>query len=390
MVSVKKVIGSEPRPRIVLGVTSDISLSLLAGFPTHLEASGWDVHVVCAPGASASMFVPSRFVTLHTIDMVRSPSLMRDVRSLLRWMSLLRDLKPDLLSVGTPKAGLLGVLAAWLLGQGRRIYMLRGLRMETEAGLRRLMLWCSEKVALLLASRVLAVSPSLRERVVQLNLAPSSKVDVLGLGSSNGVEFERFDSLDEEVVNSLRRDLNLGGATPIVGFVGRLVRDKGLVELLGAHRALLSRRVPHKLLIVGSIDDEPEVANLFDAQEADQIVVTGHVPDVAPYFALMDVFCLPTHREGFPNVVLEASSASIPTVTTDATGAVDSVLDKETGRIVKVGSTEQLSNALQELVMDRRLALEYGKNALEWVKVNYARKDVWARTEKYYRALIEQ
>ncbi|GAB2518747.1 hypothetical protein GCM10027267_14330 [Paramicrobacterium agarici] len=268
--------------------------------------------------------------------------------------------------------------------------MLRGLRMETEAGLRRLMLWCSEKVALLLASRVLAVSPSLRERVVQLNLAPSSKVDVLGLGSSNGVEFERFDSLDEEVVNSLRRDLNLGGATPIVGFVGRLVRDKGLVELLGAHRALLSRRVPHKLLIVGSIDDEPEVANLFDAQEADQIVVTGHVPDVAPYFALMDVFCLPTHREGFPNVVLEASSASIPTVTTDATGAVDSVLDKETGRIVKVGSTEQLSNALQELVMDRRLALEYGKNALEWVKVNYARKDVWARTEKYYRALIEQ
>lgn len=374
------------QPRILLGVTVDLSLGLLRGFPAYLAGRGWDVHVVCAPGPRLDALEGTPGVTVHAIAMARDPSLLIDLRSLFSWVGLVRNVRPTVISVGTPKAGLLGVLAGRLMRVPDVVYMLRGLRLETETGLRRRILWGLERLTMALAGRVLAVSPSLREAALDARLVKAEKISVLGAGSSNGVDISRFeDSPDLEAdVSALRSELALVPGVPVVGFVGRLTAAKGLEALADAHRELDRLGVDHQLLIVGGIDHEDGAASLVKLQEGTwPAVQTGFVDDPSIYYRLMDVFCLPTLKEGFPNVVLEAGAAGLPTVTTNATGAIDSIVENETGLLVPAGDGVQLAAALQKLIGDQELRLRMGQAASRHVAENFANEVVWDNTVLY-------
>lgn len=378
-----------PLPRILLGVTADISIGLMKGFPEYLVKQGWDVHVVSSPGPSLQNLSEMPGVTAHPLPMAREISLFADLRSLVAWIRLLVRVRPDMISIGTPKAGLLGGLAGLFASVPVRIYLLRGLRFETASGLQRRILLAVERLTIAVSHTVLAVSFSLRQRTIDLELVKREKIVVLGAGSSNGVDVARFNraNFTKKEIADLSEHLGLLRGVPVIGFVGRLTADKGLNVLAKACSILTRNGVDHQLLIVGSVDDESGRVSLDLLQNAGRPpVVTGHVSEPAIYYRLMDLLCLPTFREGFPNVILEAGASSLPSVTTDATGAVDSTIHEETGLIVPKGDSEALAASLRRLLTNEVEAREMGKNAHDFVSTNFERAEVWAIFENFLSA----
>lgn len=376
------------KPRIVLGVTTDQSIMLMRGFFECLVDHGWEVHLVSGNGPTLESFKDKRGVTTHIIEMTRDPSPLRDLWSLLQWVHTLRRIRPDVVSVGTPKAGLLGTIAALSVRGAKRVYVLRGLRLETTSGAARFVLWAVEKLTMTASNRVIAVSPSLKTATVRMRLARAVKVSVLGFGSSNGVEIERFapSSFARSNLLELQEKLGIDPNVPVIGFVGRLTKDKGIDVLASCRSQLVASGVDHQILVLGQVDagSAEHWLKLLD-QSGRPALMSGFVDDPAPYYQLMDVLALPSYREGFPNVALEAQASGIPVVTTDATGAVDSVQPGVSGTIIPVGDPTSLAKALMTTMADPSL---YDRQRIIDGIRPFARETVQARHVAFYESLL--
>jgi len=367
------------QPKVVLGVTIDDSLQFLNGYPEFLVARGWQVHIVSGPGPRLNKLRQCPGVSTYPMKMRRRPGPFEDLLALARWILLIRRVRPNAVSVGTPKAGLLGTLAAFVMRVPVRVYLLRGLRLETSTGLRRSILTAIEKLAMRSATDIVAISPSLRLRAIDLRLVSPDKIRVVGHGSSNGVDTENFDSrrFSNEDLNSLRERIGLVTGIPTIGFVGRLTRDKGLFDLSEAMRLLSVERASCQLLVVGGVDDVSGSEALKTLSSLDiPVTVVGHVDNPAAYYAVMDIFCLPSFREGFGNAVVEASSMGVPVVISDATGIIDTIDEGRTGISTPVGDPAQLAEGLRRILSDPAFADELGSNGRAWVRARFARKSV--------------
>lgn len=377
---------------VLLAVTIDDSLQFFKGYPEKLVSLGWEVHIVASSGPRLGGLAAVDGVFVHAIEMKRVPSPIHDLWALMRWIKLLMKIQPSIVSAGTPKAGLLGLIAAWLTRVPVRIYVLRGLRLETSHGLNKRVLEITEKVAAAASTSVIAVSNSLRDRVVRLGLVEQSKIRVIGAGSSNGVSLEVFDPkrFSASDITDLGASLGLDPSIRTVGFVGRLTRDKGLVELAESMRQLARQKVPVQLLVVGGVDDSSgELAREELVNLQVPVIFAGYTPDPAIYFKLMDVFCLPSYREGFSNVVLEASAMGVPVVASDAVGVVDAVDRDRTGLLVPVGSASALAAALERVLVDPALSKEMGEAGREWVMERFDRVTVQSLHAEDLLASIE-
>jgi len=381
------------RPLLVLGVTSATSSDFFRGQPRYLERAGFDVLVLSSPGKQLDSLAREGVATA-AVPMRREISLAHDCVSLLRLWRLLKELRPAIVEFGTPKAGLLGTVAAWLAHVPCRIYTIHGLRLETTRGPKRSLLMCTERLSGFLATRVLCVSESLRERVVELGIARRAKTIVLGNGSRIGVDVERFSPQfrGSAELETLRHRLGLPLGAPVIGFVGRFVKDKGIRELVKAFQQLRATYPHLRLLLVGDFEQgdpvEPEIRRFIESSPA--MIRPGFVPDTAPYYGLMDVLALPTYREGFPGVLLEAQASGVPVVTTTATGAVDSVVDGETGFLVPVGDSSALAGAIAKLLEDPQLRLRMGRAGRARMERDFRQEAIWSAQVKMYRRLLEK
>lgn len=296
--------------------------------------------------------------------------------------------QPQIVEFSTPKAGLLGTLAAWLRGVPCRVYMLRGLKVERSSGLKRKLLLATERLASACAQVVLCNSESLRAETLALRIAPSRKLHLLGEGSSNGVDMERFSPGPSDV----REQFGISPEAPVVGFVGRLTRDKGLPELVQAFDAVQREEPSARLLLVGWFDDAEDALDheLRDRIENHPgIVCAGFVDQTAAYYRAMDFLVLPTWREGFPNVVLEASATGIPVVTTECTGARDSVIPEVTGLLIPPGYSEAITEAVLKLIRNPDLRQRMGQAARAWVLQHFLEDRVLGLTADYYLSLLD-
>ena len=380
----------KPRVDILIAVTSPLGWTFFEGTIEMLRHSGYEPILVSSPGEQLERIARNAGVRYAAVPMEREIAPLHDLLSLWRLYWLVRRVRPMLTDIGTPKAGLLGGVAAWLSGVPCRIYTLRGLRLETTTGLKRILLKMTERIACACAHRVICVSPSLRQRAIELKLVSAGKAVVLGSGSCRGVDVERFspEVRDSTQKQQLAENLALPSAALVIGFVGRLTRDKGVHELYTAFSQLRQKWPDLRLLLVGGFEDGDPVAPAIRRQMEYHpgIVHAGWVANTAPYFALMDVFVLPSYREGFPYAPLEAQACGVPVVTTTATGAVDSVVDGETGFLVPAGNWKALAVRIDELLCDPELRSRMGRKGQERVVREFRREVVeQALLEEYER-----
>lgn len=380
--------GSQPRTRLVSMTTSATSCLLLQrGQLEYLRDRGFDVTAIAAPSEELRQFGEREGVDVVGIPMTREICPLRDLLSLCRVWRTFRRLRPAIVNAGTPKAGFLGMLAARLAGVPVRIYTQRGLRLQTCKGLKLWMLFVAEWLAFRCATRVVCVSQSLRECCIDRGLVDADKVIVIGDGSSNGVDGKRLSGqISLSDLDKLRKNLNIPAGVPVVGFVGRLTRDKGINELWGCFTELLQYHRNAHLLIVGGFEAgdpvDPRIAAFLHS--APNVVITGFVSDTSAYYHLMTVLAFPSFREGFPNVPLEAACAGVPTVGFAATGTVDAIQDGVTGAIVPLGDVRGLSVAIVKYIDHARLRQRHGRAAQHRALVKFAPERIHAGLVELY------
>jgi len=364
---------------------------LMDGQLGFMRSRGFDVTVITAPGPLLQRAAEREGVRAIAVPMTRDLSPLADVGALWRLTRTLKKLAPDIVNAGTPKAGLLGVLAAQLSGVKVVVYLLRGLRFEGARGAKRLLLAATEHVAGGVADRVFVNSGSLRDRFVALGCAPAAKAWVPAHGSSNGIDVERFAPNAEKREHAARERRRLGIADDalVVGFVGRFTRDKGLVELLQAFQQAAEREPRLRLLLIGDHDEtDPLPAATRQSIAGDsRIVCTGFVDEPAAYYALMNLFAFPSYREGFPNAPLEAAAAGLPVVGFRATGTIDAIVDGETGALVEREDNDGFARAILRYAGSAQLREVHGSAGQRRVTRLFSREVVWTALEAEYRRL---
>jgi glycosyltransferase involved in cell wall biosynthesis len=375
------------QPTILIGVTHPQTCLVLGARLRALREAGFRVLLVSSPGDLLWKTAAHEHVEPIAIPIRRGIAPLADLVSFMRLWRLLAARKPDLVEFSTPKAGLLGTIAAWLCGVPRRVYMLRGLKLETSAGFKRLVLLTAERLTCACSHVVMCNSESLLTKALALGIAPASKLKLLGQGSSNGVDVDRFSPGPSNV----RDRFAVSRDAPVVGFVGRFTRDKGLPELVQAFHLIQLAEPGARLLLVGWFDSgEDALGSDLRARIENHPTIhcTGFVSDAAPYYRAMDVLVLPTWREGFTNAVLEAAASGIPVVTTECTGARDSVVPEVTGLLVPPGYPDAMCEAVLKILRNPRLRERMGRAARAWVIDYYKEAHVVALTADYYRSLL--
>ena len=370
-----------------MGITSAQTSMVLTGRLRVLRDAGFRVTLLTSPGELAESVARSEGVEIATVPMQRRIAPLADLISFVRIYRVLRRLKPDMVEFSTPKAGLLGMSASWLLNVPRRVYLLRGLRLERTHGVMRWVLLQAERICAACADAVVCNSVSLRCEAEDLGIGAPGKLKVLGSGSSRGVDTERF----APGASDVRFQYGIQPSIPVIGFVGRLTRDKGLPELLVAFHGILKVHPDAYLMLVGWFDESEDAIDAVMRKRIEthpRILCTGYVSDPAPYYRAMDVFVLPSWREGFPNAVLEAAATGVPAITTLSTGARDAVVPEVTGLLVPPGYPEAIREAVVRLLNSRQERKRMGAAARTWVQEHFADSYILNLTVAFYLGLL--
>jgi glycosyltransferase involved in cell wall biosynthesis len=376
------------QPRIVIGVTSDQTCLVLKGRLSALRLAGFAVTLVSAPGESLDRIAREEGVTAYPLSMRRGIAPFADFVAFLTVCRILLRLRPVITDFSTPKAGLLGNIAAWLLRIPHRVYTLRGLKLEGTAGSKRILLLWLERVAAWCAHSVLCNSTSLRSVAGSLRIAPRDKLHLLGDGSSNGVDLDRF----SPGASHVRAELGIPPGDLVIGFVGRLTRDKGIPELLEAFEVILTKHPNCWLLLVGWFDKaDDRLPSPWQGyiRQHPRIHHTGFVADTVPYYRAMNLFILPTRREGFPNAALEASACGLPVISTESTGARDAVIPEVTGLRIPPGVPEAIVEAALRLLSNQAMRKRMGEAGRSWVRESYSKDRVLGLAVQYYLELLK-
>ena len=369
-------------PRLIHVTTVPHTLHFLIGQIGFMKSSGLEVETVSSVDAKLDVFLERETVTHHAVEMSRSISPLHDLRSLWELTRLLLDRRPDIVHSHTPKAGMLAMVAAWMSGVPVRIYHVHGLRFATLTGWKRKLIIACEKLACRLSTQVLCVSQSARKMAIANDLCEREKIKVLLRGSINGMDAAgRFnpESISRIETAKFREQLGVEPEGVVIGFLGRLVRDKGIEELVAAWQAIRKAEPKAHLLVVGDYEPQDPVSPVArEVLENDpRVHRIAYDPETPRLYAAMDLFCLPSYREGLPYVILEASAMQLPVVATRVTGCVDAVEEGVTGTLASAGDAESLANSLLRYVRDPMLRRAHGAAGRKHILENFNPEKMW-------------
>ncbi|MCL6259959.1 glycosyltransferase family 4 protein [Aquiflexum sp. TKW24L] len=365
--------------KIIRITTVPISLKLLlSGQMKFMKDADWEVIMVSADGREINEIVKKEDCRHEVIPFTRKITPLQDLSCLWQLYNLIKKENPDIVHTHTPKAGLLGMLAAKLAGVKVRIHTVAGLPYMVAEKQKKSLLVNIEKLTYSWATQVWPNSPSLKKFIVDEELVGQEKLKLIGFGSSNGVDLEKFNRgiLKENHLVAATMRIMPGDNDFIILAIGRLVKDKGIEEMVSA---FLDSKISDrsKLVLLGSFEqelnpvDEEIVRKISDHPRIVQIEWTDHV---AHYLALADVLVHPSHREGFPNVLLEAGAMQVPIICSDIIGNTDIVTNKKTGLVFPVKNKEFLKDALEFAYIKRDIMQELADNLFKEVEEKYQRK----------------
>lgn len=357
-----------------------------------MEAAGFTVYGLSASGEDVS-FIEAHSVRHIAVPLTRRMTPVADLRSVLQMVRVMRREKFTIVHTHTPKPGLLGQLAARLAGVPIVINTLHGFYFHDHMSpTSRKFYILLEKLAATCSDVILSQNQEDIKTAVAEDICAPDKIKWLG----NGIDLQRFDpsSIHQADKQRLREELGIPATAPIVGFVGRLVQEKGVLELMQAARLVLQEAPETYFLLVGLVDYEkadaitPDVAQEFGL--ADRCIFTGLRQDVPQLYNLMDIFVLPSHREGFPRAPMEAAAMGLPCVVTDVRGCRETVQDGQNGFLVPLQDSQALTQAIQRLLANPQQRREFGETGRKMAQEKFDERLVFARVKDEYVRLLRQ
>lgn len=385
-------------PLLVFITTAPITLgSFFRGQFDYWKRKGFKVIAISSPGNELNDLQEKEGIETYAVPMVRGISPIQDIPALMRLYAIFKKLRPTIVHASTPKAGLLAMICATAAGVPIRIFTVRGLMSEMPSPVSPVLKWL-EKITCGMAHAVTANSHSVAQKLIENKICGPGKIRVFGNGSSNGVDAEDLfnpGNISVPEVLKLRDELGIPASATVITFAGRIVKDKGIVELAQAWEQLKKNFHDPCLLIIGETEDGGgDIERTVSALRKDpNVIFTGWVPkaNMPVYYSLTDVLVLPTYREGFPNVILEASAMEIPVVATRVTGCVDAVVDGVTGCLVAPKDPDALAVAIEMYIVDPQLRRQHGEAGRLRVLRDYRPELIWeALYEEYVRLMREK
>jgi len=380
--------------RLLRITTVPISLHLLlSGQFRYMIGKGYEVYTISADGPEVEE-VLKEGVRHIAVPFTRKITLLHDLRCLITLIGIIRKIQPQIIHTHTPKAGLLGMLAGWICRVPVRMHTVAGLPLMVTTGLKRTLLETTEKITYACAQKIYPNSRGLEQFMLSDLNANPAKVKIIGKGSSNGIDvvsFTRTSALEAEAA-AIRQKYGITSDDLVFAFVGRVVRDKGIVELVEAFKTVSEQFYPRRayLILVGSFEQEldplPEDIVKFITDD-ERVILPGFQHDVRPWIMASDAFVFPSYREGFPNVVMQACLLEIPSIVSDINGCNEIVSHMATGLVVPPRDVSALVKAMNILRDDIALRHRFSRAAREFVAANFDREYVWEQIRKEYERL---
>ncbi len=378
--------------KLIRITTIPISIEKLLENQPRFFSKYFNLTLVSSDEKQLAKVASDQGVQYFPLEITRKITPLQDLRCLVRLVRFLRQEKPHFVHSHTPKAGIIGMLAAYIAGVPVRMHTVAGLPLMEATGVKRWVLNTVERITYFCSTNVYPNSKGLETFILQNKLCILKKIKVLGSGSSNGIDTSYF---DPEMVSqaqqvALKNELSIEPKDFVFCFVGRLVKDKGVNELIDAFIQISKKHLNAKLLIVGhtEADLDPLLpVTLHNIEFNKRIIEVGFQKDIRPYLAIADLFTFPSYREGFPNVILQANAMGVPCIVSDINGCNELIKQGENGLIVPAKNSKILKEQM-ELLLENPNHLKASKAEIRnFIISNFEREVFWELLLKEYKAL---
>lgn len=368
---------------------------LLPGQMDFMQRNGFEVIMISADGEGRNEVIKNENCTHLIVPLTRKITPLQDLKCLVQLIRIFKKEKPDIVHTHTPKAGLLGMMAARFCGVKARIHTVAGLPLMVEKGSKFLLLKNIEKLTYASANQVWPNSYSLKEYIIRNKLTSEKKLSVILNGSTNGINIERFNRniLKEDIIAEIKKSIGFSPDNIYILCVGRLVFDKGIVELVKAFKELQLKNENVKLILAGDFEDglDPLPTDVIqDIKSNKGIIHISWTQRVEYFMAIADLFVFPSHREGFPNALLQAGAMGLPVICSRIAGNTDLIKHKETGLLFEVNNASEIIDSLNFAINNKKLMKLMSETLQEKVVQDFKREEVWNAILKEYQKLLSE
>ena len=325
-------------------------------------------------------------INVHYIPMEREISLFKDLYCLICFICYFFKERPYIVHGNTPKGSLLSMIAAWITRVPVRIYMCHGLRYQGCGGFKRKLLMFMERISCRCATEVICVSNGIKEVLIEDKITNKTPV-VIWNGSVSGIDTIKFNPENFKDKSSLRQQYNINENDFVVTFIGRLVKDKGINELVKAVNSLHSKYANIRLLLIGRFENTGNPVSDITKKiidESDFIIATGPQPDIVPFLSITDLFAFPSYREGFGLSLMEAGAMGVPSIASNIPGCNEVVIDGKTGILIPSHSSQAIIESIENLYNNRELLNQIKSNCRNSIIERYEQKKLWQCYKEHY------
>ncbi|WP_291940036.1 glycosyltransferase family 4 protein [Chryseobacterium sp.] len=378
--------------KIVRITTVPVSLRILLKGQLKFMSQYFEVIGLSSDSDEMKKISEEEQIRTFAVDMTRTISPVADIKAVIQLYKILKKEKPDIVHTHTPKAGIVGMMAAYFAGVPFRLHTVAGLPLMEASGIKRKVLNIVEYLTYAMATKVYPNSFGLRDFILENKFTNSEKLKVIGNGSSNGVDANVFNPVlfSEEEKKKLKQELNITKDDFIFIFVGRIVGDKGMNELIEAYSKI--RRPDTKLLLVGGYENELDPLQektLEHINQSADIISVGFQKDVRPYFSISDALVFPSYREGFPNVVMQAGAMGLVSIVSNINGCNEIIIPGENGLIVSPKNSSELAHAMKMVSEQKNEFEQMRGKAREMITSRYDQKVIWEMLLQEYNHLLQ-
>lgn len=359
------------------------------GLLKELKTDGYEIVAVSSPGDALDEITQREGVKTCAVEMERRISPLKDLKSLWNLIRVFHKEKPDLVHSITPKAGLLSMMAAWVTRVPVRLHTFTGLVFPTAKGLKQKILITTDRITCACATHIVPEGEGVKNDLQRYHIT-KKPLKVLGYGNIRGIDLERFDPELPEVKTEAAKIRRDGIFTFI--FIGRLVGDKGINELVEAFSKINSRYPNTRLLLVGQKEQNLDPLKPETLQEIERnpaIEAVGPQTDVRPWLLASDALVFPSYREGFPNVVIEAGAMGLPSIVTDINGSREIIIEGQNGVIIPSKDTDALFEAMELFINDPEKVKKLGYQARPLIARRYDYRFIRECLKKYYNEILK-